>query len=237
MAEREHWTIPLIPTSPNRLLGAPWYRAHKVRTEWKEALRYIVRKRPEPIRGLVEIRIVVYRPRLLDPDNAVGAIKPILDGLVELGHLEGDKPGQVVFEVEQKKATKREQRTEIFLRGPIVSGKDREETLINVTRDEYVRFKRAQAQNARYPGTLAAWVSQNLGDEARTEIVMRGATLCMRPLAKRIPSLSISRIVKVTAEEYARLEREQDGEAKEEAFEDQEVPGNPHESCISESRL
>jgi hypothetical protein len=53
--------------------------------------------------GLVELSIVLYRVRLLDPDNAVGATKTITDCLCQIGLLPGDASDQITLQVAQEK--------------------------------------------------------------------------------------------------------------------------------------
>jgi hypothetical protein len=51
----------------------------------------------------IGLSYVLYRVRLLDPDNAVGATKTITDCLCEVGLISGDAANQIRLNVEQVK--------------------------------------------------------------------------------------------------------------------------------------
>ena len=64
----------------------------------------------------VSLRYVLYRVRLLDPDNAVGATKTVTDCLCEVGIIPGDAANQITLTVEQVKVAHRiDERTELHI--------------------------------------------------------------------------------------------------------------------------
>lgn len=62
--------------------------------------------------GRITVRIKSCRKRLLDPDNLVGGVKYLLDGLRYAGILPDDNPDQITLQVSQEKVADNE-RTEI----------------------------------------------------------------------------------------------------------------------------
>jgi len=60
------------------------------------------------------VRIVMFRVRLLDPDNAVGSTKPLIDCLRACHLISGDSEKEIDLQVTQQKVHHfREQRTEL----------------------------------------------------------------------------------------------------------------------------
>ena len=67
----------------------------------------------------ISVEYVLYRVRLLDPDNAVGATKTITDCLCTCGLIPGDAADQITVEVQQKKVNHLdEQHTELKITYP-----------------------------------------------------------------------------------------------------------------------
>ncbi len=62
------------------------------------------------------IRFTLFRCQLLDPDNAAGSVKDLLDGLRHSSLIQGDEWHAIKLEVEQEKVSKRkDERTEIVI--------------------------------------------------------------------------------------------------------------------------
>ena len=79
--------------------------------------------------------------------------------------------------------------------------------IVNCTKPEFREFKRVQQLNKRQPGVLGEWTIRTLGRRAFSKIMLKGASLVMRPKIKKIPCYAISRVVEVSEEEFARLSR------------------------------
>jgi len=60
-----------------------------------------------------KIKFTSYRVKKLDDDNLRGGIKPVVDGLVDLGLLHDDSPAWATFEYEQVLVPQSERRTVI----------------------------------------------------------------------------------------------------------------------------
>jgi hypothetical protein len=66
------------------------------------------------------VSYVLYRVRLLDPDNAVGATKTITDCLCQVGLISGDSADEIEIEVRQEKVKHyHDQKTEIVITYPM----------------------------------------------------------------------------------------------------------------------
>lgn len=67
----------------------------------------------------VSLCYVLYRVRLLDPDNAYGATKTITDCLCQVGLIPGDAANQVKITVEQEKVRHiKDQKTTLHIQYP-----------------------------------------------------------------------------------------------------------------------
>ena len=64
------------------------------------------------------VRFTLYRNRLLDPDNAAGSVKDLLDGLRHARLISGDEWHTITLQVEQVKCKRAEERTVVEV-GPI----------------------------------------------------------------------------------------------------------------------
>lgn len=94
--------MPLLPKTPNRLKGS-WWKYHAERVKWRNAVAAICKSPPEPVKVPCEVVITTHRARLLDPDNAVAAVKPILDALRRVGWLHDDREEYISLSVAQVK--------------------------------------------------------------------------------------------------------------------------------------
>ena len=80
-------TIPGVLPSSNAVLRWHWTRRARLWREWSRAVWAATRATPRTrsVQDPVAVEVVHHRARLLDPDNAVGAVKPLLDALVAAG--------------------------------------------------------------------------------------------------------------------------------------------------------
>lgn len=115
------WSVPMVPMSPNQILGKHWSKKHNEVLKWRKAIVATCRHAPKGlITGKALVEIGIYRERLLDPDNAVAACKPILDALKRYGWIIDDNSKLLELKVFQGQVKKEEQGIEIFLLHPYV---------------------------------------------------------------------------------------------------------------------
>lgn len=67
--------------------------------------------------GRIGVRFVLFRNRLLDPDNAAGSVKDLLDGLRRAALIPEDDWHTITLQVEQVKCAKKDERTEVEIIG------------------------------------------------------------------------------------------------------------------------
>jgi hypothetical protein len=114
--------IPMVPI-PVADLNKHWTCRVKQRELWESTLlgftslnqRITLR---DAARNKVPMRmdVTVYRARLFDDDNAVGALKPLCDALKHVGYIVDDRPEFFKLgEVKQVKCKGKEARTVITL--------------------------------------------------------------------------------------------------------------------------
>lgn len=116
------WDIPMVPLSPNEILGRHWSKKHGEAKKWRRAIGAVCKHAPKgAITGRVFVEIGIYRERLLDPDNAVAACKPILDALKRYGWLVDDSEQFLELSVFQRVIQREEQGVEIVLVHPAES--------------------------------------------------------------------------------------------------------------------
>ena len=111
------WYLPRIPKSPNEVLGGHWRKLQGERGGWRTLVAAICGKPEEPVTFRVRLRLDCVRQRLLDPDNLVGSVKPVIDALKRQGWLQDDTPALLKLEVAQQKGPKQ-------LRGVYVALRD-----------------------------------------------------------------------------------------------------------------
>jgi hypothetical protein len=82
--------------SPNKRERLHWTGRHKTNKRWRgDIMKALTRDR------FCIVRITVHRKRLLDEDNAFGALKPVLDGLRDSGLIYDDSARWIVLRSEQ----------------------------------------------------------------------------------------------------------------------------------------
>ena len=69
--------------------------------------------------GKARLTINVYRSRFQDKDNMYGSVKPIVDAINKLGWIIDDDRKNLDLKVDEIKAKRKDQRTEIFLEGEL----------------------------------------------------------------------------------------------------------------------
>lgn len=99
--------IPRVPCSPNDLLGRHWRFRSKNQSAWRDEVWYALCQA-----GYARLRVPLPKARVsierisrhfLDPDNLVGSIKPILDGLRYAKVIENDTPEHIELYVTQSR--------------------------------------------------------------------------------------------------------------------------------------
>jgi hypothetical protein len=121
-------TISAIPPSPN-ILKRKYMNPHaykRLREAWEQDLAHAVpgsRQRLELQRqakaGKMFVEVTIYHSKLYDPDNAMGALKPVLDAMVRIGFLAGDSGAHLqLLPVRQELCPRKDVKTEIRL-GPV----------------------------------------------------------------------------------------------------------------------
>jgi hypothetical protein len=110
--------LPVTTPSLNKLLRAHYRERKRMKKgfEWE----FLVAGACEPqykINGMKKRRVEIraFWSRLLDQDNFIGGLKPLLDGLIELELLHDDSPEYLELKAEQIKASKVDQRLEIII--------------------------------------------------------------------------------------------------------------------------
>lgn len=109
------FTVPLVPPSGNELRRKyrHWAVYKGLRELWEVEIflhispeassfyrartRSMNPRKPE----LTKISIAVFRGKLLDDDNLKSGVKPVLDGLKNMGYIKNDSPRWIVLEVSQ----------------------------------------------------------------------------------------------------------------------------------------
>ena len=103
------FTIPRVPLSPNRMLTMHWAERGRENKAWQAEMlaaldpgkRTVIRMCAQD--GKMKVSIRIYVVRKLDPDNLVGAVKPILDGMRACRYLKDDTEEHVSLEIQQEK--------------------------------------------------------------------------------------------------------------------------------------
>ncbi len=98
--------IPRTFASLNDLLRMHWRHRHRNCQMWQEEIWMALVGKERPMRPFQKARVSIHRRgrgRGLDPDNLVGAVKPILDALRYARILVDDTPEHVELVVTQSK--------------------------------------------------------------------------------------------------------------------------------------
>ena len=107
------WTFDRVPLTLNQLLRTHWAARGRDLESWKYHILAVAGNRHKLAkRGRVRLKIVVYRGKLQDPDNAVGSVKPLVDALKRLGWLVDDTLEYLDLEVVEL-VDRKNQRTEV----------------------------------------------------------------------------------------------------------------------------
>ena len=115
-------TLQSIPPSANQIMRMHWGQRKRLRSQLQWELTAVLadmgRKLPPLLYGKTAPRrcviITTYRPRRLDPDNAYGGCKVLLDAMRDIGLIRNDSPKWLELVVEQK-IEKCDCRTEILI--------------------------------------------------------------------------------------------------------------------------
>ena len=112
--------IPRLPISPNKLRYQHWRKAHRDKNDWLEQVWAALKPNQRvqcAEKERKQVKVALFSPyRPLDPDNAHGALKPILDALKGNQLIYDDAAEWLEYSVSQHKlATKKEARTEIVI--------------------------------------------------------------------------------------------------------------------------
>ena len=108
-----HWTFQRVPLTLNQLLRTHWAARGRDLESWKyHVLAAAGNRHRLAKRGRVRLRIVVYRAKRQDPDNAFGSVKHLVDALNRLGWLVDDTLEWLELEVVEI-VDRKNQRTEV----------------------------------------------------------------------------------------------------------------------------
>lgn len=112
-------TVPMVPPSPNQLRRTyRHYQAYKrLRDGWQRTIWALKGSSASSWesnpRGKVLVRIHIEHGRLFDPDNLVGACKPVLDSLKNLCFIRDDSTEFLELKVTQERSIERKTTIEI----------------------------------------------------------------------------------------------------------------------------
>src|SRR5690349_958292 len=93
-------TIPVPSPSLNRTNGSHWSTYLKLKKAWTEevgAAKMLAKVRGFPMLEKASLRIDRYGKRMLDPDNFVGGLKPLIDSLKACGFIVDDSPKHITL--------------------------------------------------------------------------------------------------------------------------------------------
>ena len=111
-------SLPIATPSLNTLLRAHWNKRKQLKQAFKwELLVAGACEDKYKVNGAKNRRVAIkaFRARLLDQDNFIGGLKPLLDGLIELELIHDDGPEYLDLKAEQIKARRIDQRLEIIV--------------------------------------------------------------------------------------------------------------------------
>jgi hypothetical protein len=111
-------SLPVTTPSLNTLFRTHWNKRKQLKQSFKwELLIAGACESQYKINGAKKRRVAIkaFRSRLLDQDNFIGGLKPLLDGLIELELLHDDGPDYLELRAEQLKTGKADQRLEIII--------------------------------------------------------------------------------------------------------------------------
>ena len=85
------------PPSPNRTLRMHWAVRRKVFKDIYDQVFWQVKQARWKGKGSVQISVERRSAVLMDPDNLIGSLKPVIDGLVRAGVMPDDKEEDISF--------------------------------------------------------------------------------------------------------------------------------------------
>lgn len=106
--------IPRVPPSPNNLLGSHWRYRAKNSELWRTEIAVAVHQAGgPPAKPYPRAKVTIDRRSRgeLDPDNLVGSVKPVLDGLRYARVLVDDTPKHLELVVTQSRTCRNRPRT------------------------------------------------------------------------------------------------------------------------------
>lgn len=107
--------IPRVPPSPNNLVGH-WRFRHRNTQLWRNEVYYaVVQSSERPSAPYPKATVSIDRRSIgiLDEDNLVASMKPVIDGLRHAGVLLDDSPAHMKLSVTQTQSRKLPPRTRI----------------------------------------------------------------------------------------------------------------------------
>jgi hypothetical protein len=96
--KRVKLVINRIPMSPNDRERLHWTDRRKANRKWRSDIMAALDRDQ-----FQKVRIILHRRRLLDDDNAVGSLKPVIDGLRDSGLIYDDSKRWILLTSEQVK--------------------------------------------------------------------------------------------------------------------------------------
>lgn len=104
--------LPVTPSN-NKLVGKRWAKLNYQKKFMKCLSGYellALKKKKK-----AKIKVIRYGSRLLDEDNFIGGLKPLLDTIVKLGLIVDDRPEWLELNYKQEKCKRGEEKTVIIL--------------------------------------------------------------------------------------------------------------------------
>lgn len=108
--------LPLVTPSLNELLRIHFRKRKRLKQDYEwQLIASGANDSQYKVNGIKKRRVEIrsFRSRLLDQDNFIGGLKPLLDSLVEMDLLLDDGPEYLSLKAEQENS--RDQRTEIII--------------------------------------------------------------------------------------------------------------------------
>jgi hypothetical protein len=99
--------IPRAPPSLNQTLRMHWIERRRLQRLWVKEIWVAAFEAQIKTPPTLKAKVSIERrgPKLLDPDNAVGATKIVIDALKDCGLIEDDSPDHIELSVSQVKGT------------------------------------------------------------------------------------------------------------------------------------
>lgn len=116
--EEVHLVMPRLTPSLNKLLAMHWRERQALNRTWDWEVKVAMRETYEEItfdHPKRKVRIISYRKRIMDSDNFVGGLKPMIDALV-LNHLLVDDSNKFMILDPKQERDLKNQRTEVIIK-------------------------------------------------------------------------------------------------------------------------